>query len=149
MTAAATIAGHHRQPTARQVVRIKRAFLEAYAAYGNIGYCAAKVGVHRNTIYNWQEKDEEFALGFQQAEIAATEVLEREAWRRGVEGSPYERTSYWHGEPVGTDRKLEYSDTLLLTLLRARAPDKYREKLDLAGTVVVKAIAGVAPESVL
>jgi hypothetical protein len=137
------------QRTARQRALLKRAFLEAYAKFGNIGYCARLVGCSRNSIYNWQEDDDEFAAAFRVAEVAATEVLEREAWRRAVDGSPYERTSYWHGEPVGTDRKIEYSDNLLTLLLKARAPDKYRDKMDLAVTQVIKTVAGVDPASVL
>lgn len=88
-------------------------------------------------------------MEYRQAEARATEVLEREAWRRAIEGSPYTRTSYYRGEPVGTDHKIEYSDQLLTLLLRARAPERYREKVDLAVSQVVKAIAGVDPSSVL
>jgi hypothetical protein len=138
-----------RQHTARQAGLLKHAFLDTYAQYGNIGYSARAVGLHRNTVYYWQEHDEEFAAAFRAAEVAATEVLEREAWRRAVDGSPYERTSYWHGEPVGTDRKIEYSDNLLTLLLKARAPDKYRDKMDVAVTQVIKTVVGIDPASVL
>ena len=138
-----------RRFTQRQSVRVKHAFLAAYARYGNIGYSAAQVGVHRNSVYQWLERDEKFAAAFHQAEAAAVEVLEQEAWRRAVEGSPYERTSYWHGEPVGTDRKIEYSDALMTLLLRARAPEKYREKLDVNVQQVVKTVVGLDPAEVL
>jgi len=114
-----------------------------------VSYAAAAANVNRSNIYYWQEHDSEFEKAFKVAEQAATERLEREAWRRGVEGSPYKRTSYWHGEPVGTDEKIEYSDQLLMLLLRARKPDLYRERLDVAVAQVVKAIAGVDPQSVL
>jgi len=130
-------------------VRAKHAFLSAYAEWANVSYACKVAGVARANIYHWQEHDPEFALAFQQANDAATERLEREAWRRAVEGSPYERTSYWHGEPVGTDRKIEYSDQLMMLLLRARRPDTYREKVDVAVSQVVKTIAGVDPASVL
>jgi len=100
-------------------------------------------------VYEWQEHDAEFAAAFHIAEEQATERLEKEAWRRAVDGSPYERTSYWHGEPVGTDRKIEYSDNLMMLLLRARKPDVYREKVDVSVNQIVKAIAGVDPASVL
>ena len=133
----------------RRVAQAKRAFLEYYAQYGNVGYSAQLAGCGRSSIYSWQENDDEFAAAFRAADVAATEVLEREAWRRGVEGSPYERTSYWHGEPVGTDRKIEYSDALLTLLLKARAPDKYREKVDLAVSQVIKAVSGFDPAEVL
>jgi hypothetical protein len=132
-----------------QTVRAKHAFLEAYAQWANISYACKISGVARQNVYDWQERDEEFSAAFHRAEAAATERLEREAWRRAVEGSPYERTSYWHGEPVGTDRKIEYSDQLMMLLLRARRPDLYREKVDVAVNQVVKTIAGVDPSTVL
>lgn len=138
-----------RRLTPRQSVRVKHAFLATYARYGNIGYSAVQVGVVRSTIYDWLEHDEQFALGFRQAEAAAVEVLEQEAWRRAVEGSPYTRTSYWHGEPVGTDSKIEYSDALMTLLLKARAPDKYRDKLDVNVQQVVKTVVGLDPAEVL
>jgi hypothetical protein len=130
-------------------VRAKHAFLEAYAEWANISYACKVSGVARQNIYDWQEHDAEFSASFHRAESAATERLEREAWRRAVEGSPYERTSYWHGEPVGTDHKIEYSDQLMMLLLRARRPDLYREKVDVAVNQVVKTIAGVDPATVL
>jgi len=135
--------------TKRQVARVKHAFLEAYGKYGNISQCARLADISRHAIYDWLETDEQFAQGFRTAESAALEYLEAEAWRRAVEGSPYERTSFWHGEPVGTDRKIEYSDALMTLLLRARAPEKYREKLDVSVQQVVKAIVGVDPSEVL
>jgi len=103
----------------------------------------------RSTVRHWQETDDQFTAAFQQAEVIATERLEGEAWRRAVEGTPYKRTSYWHGEPVGTDEKIEFSDTLLLALLRARAPDRYRDKVDVTVNQTIKAIGGVLPHEVL
>jgi hypothetical protein len=155
------VAGNDGRPTVRmdrrgrpratlaQSARAKHAFLESYAQWANITAACQAAGVARRNVYNWQEHDSEFALKFQAANDAATERLEREAWRRAVDGSPYERTSYWHGEPVGTDRKIEYSDQLMMLLLRARRPDLYREKVDVAVNQIVKTIAGVDPASVL
>jgi hypothetical protein len=135
--------------TAVQSVRAKQAFLESYRRWANISYACEQSGVARQNVYDWQEKDPEFLAAFHMAEAAATERLEREAWRRATEGSPYSRTSYYRGEPVGTDHKIEYSDQLMMLLLRARKPDVYREKVDVAVTQVVKAIAGINPASVL
>jgi hypothetical protein len=135
--------------TLAQSARAKHAFLVSYREWANISYACQAARVPRRNIYTWQEHDEEFAAAMRLAGDAATERLEREAWRRATEGTPYKRTSYWHGEPVGTDEKIEYSDQLLMLLLRARRPDLYREKVDLAVTQVVKTIAGVDPASVL
>lgn len=135
--------------TFAQSRRAKHAFLESYAKWANISYACEQAKVPRSCVYEWQEHDPEFANGFRIAGEQATERLEKEAFRRAIEGSPYKRTSYWHGEPVGTDEKIEYSDNLLMLLLRARKPDVYREKVDVAVSQVVKAIAGVDPASVL
>lgn len=135
--------------TLAQSAQAKRAFLECYAQWANISAACRAAGVPRRNVYDWQEHDPEFAAAFHTAEAAATERLEREAWRRAIEGTPYERTSYWHGEPVGTDHKIEYSDQLLMLLLRARKPETYREKVDVSVSQVVKTIAGVDPASVL
>ena len=135
--------------TSVQVVRAKHAFLESYAQWANISFACECAGVPRQNVYQWQEHDQTFALAMRQAGDAATERLEKEAWRRATEGSPYTRTSYYRGEPVGTDHKIEYSDQLMMLLLRARRPDLYREKVDVSVQQVVKAIAGVDPASVL
>ena len=130
--------------------RAKHAFLKHFSHWGIVTHACRLSGISStSTVYAWLEHDEEFAIAYRQAEQASLEVLEREAFRRATEGSPYKRTSYWKGQPVGTDEKTEYSDALMVTLLRARAPEKYRENLTLNVTQVVKAVAGVDPESVV
>src|SRR5262245_3613504 len=135
--------------TKARVARAKHAFLETFAVYGILAHAAAAAGIgSRHTVYDWIEGDPVFAAGYAEAEAKALAVLEREAHRRAVEGTPYVRTSYWHGEPVGTDYKVEYSDALLTTLLRARAPEKYREQTNITVAQIVK-VVGVDPGSVL
>lgn len=129
---------------------MKKIFLEHFSQCGNITTaCAAAGGISRRSIYRWQEHDQAFAAAYREADVQATERLEREAWRRAVEGTPYKRTSYWHGEPVGTDERLQYSDALLILLLRARKPDTYRENVNVAIGQVIKTVVGVDPQSVL
>lgn len=79
--------------------------------------------VPRRTVYSWQEHDEAFSHDFKQAEIEATEILEGEAFRRAYDGVESERFTRF-----GIERRVEYSDTLLIFLLKARAPDKYRDR---------------------
>lgn len=129
--------------------RRKRAFLASYEHWANVSEACRQAGIARSVVYRWQESDEQFSLAMRQAGDAATERLEREAWRRATEGTPYKRTSYWHGEPVGTDEKIEYSDNLMMLLLRARRPETYRDNVNVAVTQIVKTVAGVDPASVL
>ena len=85
----------------------------------------------RHTIYAWQEHDQEFLLAFHEAEVQSTESLETEARRRAATG--VEEPVYQGGVQVGTVTK--YSDTLLIFLLKARAPEKYREVIKTQGTL--------------
>ena len=52
--------------------------------------------------------------------------LELEARRRAVEGT--ERPVFYQGGEVGYVR--EYSDTLLIFLLKAHRPNKFRERVE-------------------
>lgn len=109
--------------TRQQSQRLKRAFLESFRLCGNVTVASKVVGVERHTVYTWQEHDPAFVIAYQQAEIEATEVLEEEARRRAVDG--VERPIYHAGKVVGHTR--EYSDVLLIFLLKARKPGTYRE----------------------
>lgn len=104
--------------------QLKRRFLEAFRQHGNITWAARQVKLgRRQTVYDWQEHDEHFAQEFREAEIEATETMEQEAYRRAVKGTA--KPVYQGGVKVGTVQ--EYSDVLLIFMLKARAPDKYRE----------------------
>jgi hypothetical protein len=90
-----------------------------------VTHAAAEVGVDRSAHYRWLE-DVEYAALFVVAEEQAFDNLEREARRRAVEGT--EKPVYQGGELVGTIR--EYSDTLLIFLMKGARPSKYRERVD-------------------
>lgn len=112
-------------------VHLKKPFLESFAVTGNITESCEAIGLRRRAdVYWWQEHDDAFAEAFRAAEIEATERLEAEARRRAVEGVPHETPIYYQGEQVGSVVETKYSDTLLIFLLKARAPEKYREKFD-------------------
>jgi hypothetical protein len=110
---------------------LKRRFLEIFGKQGNITVAAEATGIHRNTVYAWQEHDDEFAAEFRLAEQRATEVLEAEAWRRAVDGDESETPIYHRGRLIGHVLETKRSDTLLIFLLKARAPEKYRERVQL------------------
>ena len=115
---------------------IQARFLESFRVYANISAACRVAGVSRPTIYEWQEHDEQFAAEFKLAEVASTESLEREAYRRAVEG--VDKPVFQGKELVGTIR--EYSDTLLIVLLKARRPDVYRERLDVTTREVAQKV---------
>jgi len=112
--------------TARNTQRRKTKFLEAYKLAGTASEAARLTGIPRDTHKEWLKRSEAYRKAFEEADDAATEVLEKEALRRAVEGR--EETVYFNGVPVGTTRK--YSDVLLIFLLKAKRPDVYRERYD-------------------
>jgi hypothetical protein len=57
--------------------------------------------------------------------IKAADALEREAWRRGVEG--IDRSIMYQGQVVASSK--EYSNRLLELLLKAHGPAKYKERV--------------------
>ncbi len=121
--------------TIRQTAHRKKAFLEAFRRTGNVSQSAAAAGMERRTAYEWQEHDDVFALDYRQAEIEATELLEAEAHRRAVFGVTKYKGVYYKGNLIEVVEEREYSDTLLIFLLKARAPEKYRERLDIHAVV--------------
>lgn len=73
--------------------------------------------------FQWRREDPAFAADWDEAREQATEALEREAWRRAKEG--WEKPVFQNGQQVGVMR--EYSNTLLIFLLKAQRPELYRE----------------------
>ena len=103
-----------------------RAFLRVYAACGNLTEAARAVGVVRQSHYYWMEHLPGYREAAEQAREMATDRLEREAWRRAVEG--WDEPVYQKGQLVATVRR--YSDALLMLLLRANRPEKYRKRVE-------------------
>lgn len=103
----------------------KRAFLVAYAESGNVTLAATAAQIDRATHYKWLAADESYAEAFYEAGEAAADLLEKEARRRAVEG--VERPVFHKGEECGRIR--EYSDHLLMFLLKGVRPEKYRERI--------------------
>lgn len=128
----------------KKTADVRAAFLAAYGELGNIKQAAARAGISRDTHYAWLA-DEAYAKAFESAREEAVESLEAEARRRAVEGC--ERPVYQGGEQVGTVR--EYSDTLLIFLLKGAAPGKYREnhRHEVSGRVTLEdLVAGSIPK---
>ncbi len=103
----------------------KRAFLAAYSETGNISRSAEIAHIERATHYNWLKADQQYVDAFQQAHEKAIDTLESEARRRAVEG--VEKPVYQGGRKVGVVR--EYSDVLLIFLMKGANPGKYRENV--------------------
>jgi len=107
----------------------KVSFLEVYSRSGNKREAAKATGVSLRQHYYWMDRDPEYAEAFQMAKEEATEVLEREAFRRGVEG--WEEPVFYRGEEVG--KITRYSDQLLVVLLKGNKPEKYKDRVEHTG----------------
>ena len=106
-------------------------FLRELALSGNITYAARQVGVNPATVHKARNGSKDFAAQFNQAMEEAVGILEIEARRRAVDG--VDRPVFHLGEIVGHVR--EFSDTLLIFLLKAARPAKYRENVRVTGAV--------------
>lgn len=110
---------------ADSVEQRKKRFLTAFALMGNIYKACQASNIGRSTVYEWQEKDDQFVHDFRQAEIESTERLEAEAYRRAHDGVLKETPIHHNGKIIYTVEEWKYSDTLLIFLLKARNRAKY------------------------
>ncbi len=120
-------------------VQLKRTgFLKAYATCGNITAAARACDIHRNLHYNTWLKDPEYVEAFKDAGDEAIETLEAEARRRAHDGLVRYKFDK-NGDPIRHPEtgepyyELQYSDTLLIFLLKALRPKVYREKVEHTG----------------
>ena len=113
----------HSKKEKRTVQQKQRDFLEYFCELANITTAAKKAKIGRRTVYDWIETDPEFKKQYKKAKKVAIGVLEDEAARRAVVG--VDKAIFYKGKKVATVK--EYSDTLMIVLLKAQAPKKYRE----------------------
>ena len=82
-------------------------FIDALAKRPCVAHACRSAKVSRATAYRWREESEDFAAQWDAALEDALDAAEKAAWDRG----------------------LKASDTLLIFMLKAHRPDKYREKV--------------------
>jgi hypothetical protein len=126
-----------------------KGFLAALRESGNVRLSCEAVKIERKTAYNLRDADEDFAQAWQDALEESADLLEQEARRRAYEG--VQRLKFDRGKLVtipllDTEGKVvlgsdgeplttpyvehEYSDTLLIFLLKGIRPEVYRERTD-------------------
>ena len=109
----------------RITVEVRKAvFLEAYKLSGTVTFASKIAGVHRATHREWMTSDSEFAKIYKEAHEDFIESLEQEAVRRARDG--IKREVFYQGEVVGNMQ--EYSDSLLMFLMKANRAGKYRDQ---------------------
>lgn len=105
------------------------AFLEALTKGLSITAAAKDADIGRRTAYEWRDDDDLFRQAWDDAVEAGTDLLEDEAKRRAANG--IDEPVFYKGDVCGHVRK--YSDTLMIFMLKARRPLKYRENLNVSG----------------
>ena len=110
----------------------RKKFLSELAACGNVTRACELAATTRDSVYKLRKRDEEFNQQWEEARTVAADALEDEAWRRGMEGA-FRELSY-QGKLTG-DLIKEYSDTLLIFLLKGNKPEKFAERHKHDGTV--------------
>jgi hypothetical protein len=113
---------HTKDP--RSTKKRQKDFLNALEDTASVRRAAKVSKVPRRTVYDWLEKDEAFKIAFDRSKLIAADALEDEAVRRAYEG--YLKPVYHGGKKVGTIR--EYSDTLLVLLMKGGMPEKYKDR---------------------
>jgi hypothetical protein len=121
MTGKGTGAHHKKEPEWRAT------FLAALCQSGNVSHACRMSGIRRRLPYKHRDRFPGFRERWDEAIEVAVDSLEAEARRRAVQG--IEKPVYHKGAVVGTIR--EYSDRLLIFLLKANRPEKFRDNYDL------------------
>lgn len=100
-------------------------FLAVLSKGGSITAAAAKAGMSRRGCYDWRDNDAAFAQAWEDAYEEGSDRLEDEAMRRARDGTL--KPVYQQGKMVGKVR--EYSDHLMNTMLKARRPERFKERV--------------------
>jgi hypothetical protein len=96
-------------------------FLAELALDGNVTRAANAVGVDRSNAYQRRLRNPEFAKRWDDALESFADAVEAEAFRRAVTGTT--KGIWWQGARVGEEQ--QWSDSLLLALLKAKRPQQY------------------------
>ena len=110
------------------------AFLEAFAECYTVTEACKRVKISRVSVYTERKNNPIFAEAWAQVEEQTTEYLEREAIRRAAEGV-IERGTYDEDGNLTGEFVRKFSDTLLIFMLKARRPEKYRENVYIDGNI--------------
>lgn len=128
------------QPTPQKSTPYKPAVWEAalrvLARRGIVTSACEAADIDRGTAYDRRNNYPEFKVLWEEAEKKAADFLEETAWKRATDGT--EKPVWYKGEQVGTE--LEYSDTLLIFLLKGNKPEKFKERTETehSGKVVIE-----------
>ena len=105
---------------------LKEAFVDLLGNLPNITACCRLLGVSVERIRVARKNDPKFEEAIKNAMEEGYDMLEEEARRRAVDGTL--KPVFFQGIECGKVR--EYSDQLLITLLKANRPKKFNPGVD-------------------
>lgn len=108
----------------RRLNKVHQDFFAALEETGNVSRACEVASLPRRTAYDLRARDSEFSRLWELAVERGTDALEDEAVRRALFG--VDKPVYYGGKLVGTVR--EYSDALLMFVLKARRPELFKER---------------------
>ena len=113
--------------TLKLTAKNKATFLIALTESANVSSASKLINVSREYMYRVRklEKNKEFADAWDDALQVGVDTLEEEARRRAM---GYDEPVYYQGKQCGSIKR--YSDTLIIFLLKAHRPDKYKDRRD-------------------
>jgi len=116
---------------------------------GTVRYACVKAGICHSTHYDWKKENSDYAAALEVVTTALVDLLESEAERRAAQGLVRKKFT-GKGEPVMDPEtgeqyvEREFSDPLLMFLLKGLRPEKYRDNVNMqahiehAGKVVIQ-----------
>lgn len=108
--------------------------IQCLRQYGNPTRAAQAAGITRSLAYGWKAMYPGFSKVWTMAMNMAIDDLEAEARRRAFEGV-LKPAGWYKGQAGGRVR--EYSDLLLMFLLKAHRPDKFKDRIEATGAGVL------------
>lgn len=105
--------------------------MAAYRLTGVIVSGCEAASVNRRVVYDWRERDPQFAADMDLAGKEALDLMEQEAHRRAARG--FEKGVYHKG--IKVDTEMQYSDNLMMFLMKSRDPQRFRDNqsIELSG----------------
>ena len=115
-----------------------RLALAVYRETGNVSAATRQARISRGTWYDWLDRVPGFREATEEAKEAWIDRIEREAYRRAVEGVT-EPVGWYKGEAGGYIQR--YSDPLTMFLLKGNR-EQYQDRLEMRGAMASLDITG-------
>ena len=117
----------------------KETWLDSFRASGNFALSCRRIKYTQQAVRKWLKNDPEFVRKYEEAKEESIAVLEAELRRRAVHG--IDKPVWYKGEQVGVVK--EFSDVLLMFLLKSLRPEVYRDRVDINAQVSNQSLADI------